>query len=143
MYIILDGSARYNRGVPWLQANRQEEREGYDQAGAPHPDRGRAFSRQSTPSNDQAGAGRALAPQKFQTLVAGKSFGEEVVFGLENIYLYTIAAIGSCSYTYITKSEFKDHLADVPELREQMLEKFLEVRSDRRAPLEKNTLYQL
>ena len=34
--------------------------------------------------------------QRFQQLIEGDSFGEEIIFGLEESYLYTVVAITDC-----------------------------------------------
>lgn len=66
--------------------------------------------------------------QRFHKLIQGDSFGEEVVFDMEDTYTYTIVAITACSFHSITEDGFKDKFRNMPELRNQMYASFIKSR---------------
>lgn len=93
MYILVDGAARYDKGVKWKPP----------------------------------GAGGTSAT--FQQLLDGDSFGEEIIFGMEETYLYTITAISACSFHSISEDGFQDQYKNMPDLRNQMYACFMKSRS--------------
>jgi len=63
--------------------------------------------------------------QRFQQLIEGDSFGEEILFGLEENYLYTVVAITDCHFHSISEDGFMDRYRNMPELRKQMFANFM------------------
>jgi CRP-like cAMP-binding protein len=105
MYIIVEGKGRYDTGCKWTPMSNQ-----------------RFSARNSVNSSEGSSARR-----QYQIL-SGHSFGEEILFGLEESYRYTVVTIIPTSYDWISEDGFKDHFRSLPELREQMLAGFLKGR---------------
>jgi len=93
MYVLIDGSARYDRGVIWRPA------------------------------------GVRIEGKKFQKLKEGDSFGEEIIFGLEEDYNYTIIAISACQFHSISEDGFIDQFRSMPSVHRFMYHNVLEMRS--------------
>lgn len=93
MYILVDGCARYDRGVIWRPAGVQIE------------------------------------SRKFQKLREGDSFGEEIIFGLEEDYNYTIMAISACQFHSISEDGFIDQFRSMPSVHRFMYHNVLQLRS--------------
>jgi len=74
-------------------------------------------------------AGAEAPIQRFQKLTEGDSFGEEILFGLEECYGYTIIAITSCIFHSISEDGFKEQYRNMPEVHNQMYSSFLQSRS--------------
>jgi len=66
---------------------------------------------------------------KFHKLKEGESFGEEIVFGLEETYTYTIVAITSCQFHSISEDGFIDQYKNMPEVHKMMYDNFVRQRS--------------
>jgi len=92
MYVLVDGVARFDKGLPW---------------------------------NPPLATTKV---QKFQQLIMGDSFGEEIIFGMEETYKYTIVAITDCIFHSISEDGFQDRYRNMPDLRKQMQESLLRSR---------------
>jgi len=66
--------------------------------------------------------------QRFHKLIEGDSFGEEIIFDVEDVYTYTIVAITDCVLHSISEDSFKDKYRNMPELRNQMYQSFVKSR---------------
>jgi CRP-like cAMP-binding protein len=86
--------------------------------GAARYDKGLPWSPQGTKSPGQ----------RFQQLIEGDSFGEEIIFGLDEVYSYTIASITNCTYHSVSEDGFIDRFRNMPELRKDMFRYFLKSR---------------
>jgi CRP-like cAMP-binding protein len=93
MYVLVEGVARYTKGLKWLPEQMPESR--------------RASQHHSA----------ELAP--------GSSFGEEILFGLEERYSYTVASKSDCVFHTISEDDFTDHFRNLPTLRDHMLANFM------------------
>jgi len=70
----------------------------------------------------------ATASEKYLKLIEGDSFGEEILFNLEEAYTYTIVALTDCVLHSISEDGFKDRFRNMPELRDHMYIGFLKAR---------------
>eukprot|EP00930_Biecheleria_cincta_P080304 TRINITY_DN6848_c0_g1_i5.p1 TRINITY_DN6848_c0_g1~~TRINITY_DN6848_c0_g1_i5.p1 ORF type:complete len:734 (+),score=98.56 TRINITY_DN6848_c0_g1_i5:32-2203(+) len=66
---------------------------------------------------------------QFPKLHPGDSFGEEIIFGIEELYTYTILAISRVNMFELGEDEFKHRFKNLPDLRKQMLVKFEQLRN--------------
>merc|ERR1712232_657142 len=99
MYVLVDGFARFDYGSMWTPVK-------------------------ETPTSPSSGpSGR------FQQLNVGQSFGEEIVFGLAETYMYTIVAIKASTFHSISEDGFKDQFRNMPDLHELMYQSFLRSRA--------------
>eukprot|EP00930_Biecheleria_cincta_P033579 TRINITY_DN23267_c0_g1_i1.p1 TRINITY_DN23267_c0_g1~~TRINITY_DN23267_c0_g1_i1.p1 ORF type:complete len:724 (-),score=90.96 TRINITY_DN23267_c0_g1_i1:90-2261(-) len=103
MYIIVDGLAKVTDGDPGL---------------------GKDFK----PKVKNVTAGFANGSEKLPKLTAGDSFGEEIIFDLEECYQYTIKATTQVSMHELPEDEFKKRFRNLPDLRNQMRAKFEAIR---------------
>jgi hypothetical protein len=99
MYIIVEGQARFMAGHPWI------------------------------PTEGKAGTSKANERLKnAKQLIEGDSFGEEIIFTLEETYNYTIVANSLVSMYSLSEDSFKTRFKNMPDLHESMLMNFLETR---------------
>jgi hypothetical protein len=73
--------------------------------------------------------GVQIEGEKFHKLKEGESFGEEIIFGLEETYTYTIVAITNCQFHSISEDGFKDTYKNLPQVHDHMHQNFIQVRS--------------
>jgi hypothetical protein len=99
MYILVEGTARYTKGLKWMPG-------------------------------ELVGSRRAALLQTPE-LSPGSSFGEEILFGLEERYLYTVVSQSDCDFHIISQDDFIDHFRNLPGLREHMLANFMRSRGVR------------
>lgn len=67
--------------------------------------------------------------ERFQLVSHGDSFGEEVLFSLEQEYRYTVVALKECEFQVLDKVAFyKTYNQRFPQLHKQMFEAFLKSR---------------
>merc|ERR1712183_318255 len=66
---------------------------------------------------------------RFQKLDIGQSFGEEIIFGLEEHYQYTIVTIIPCTFFSISEDGFRDRFRNMPDLHDSMYQNFLKSRN--------------
>jgi len=92
MYILVDGVARYDKGVKWYPANAESK------------------------------------GSRFEKIVPGDSFGEEIVFSMEENYLYSVVTISNCELHSISEDGFQERFQNMPELTEIMRSGFLRSR---------------
>lgn len=62
---------------------------------------------------------------RFQHIKQGESFGEEILFGIEENYLYTVITIMECKFHWIREDSFKQHYKHFPDLQQQMYSAFV------------------
>jgi hypothetical protein len=99
MYILVEGFARFDQGEMWLPPQmRLSEAESMVQA---------------------------TKSRRFHQVTVGDSFGEEIIFGLEENYLYTVVAVSAATLFSISEDGFKDQFKNMPELHESMYQSFL------------------
>jgi len=107
MYILVDGFGRFDQGEMWLPPGLR--------------------------SNDEDAAVNVMrvstTTARFQQLTVGQSFGEEIIFGLEENYNYTIVAVSSATLFSISEDGFKDRFKNMPELHDSMYKSFLRSRA--------------
>lgn len=89
MYILVDGIARYDKGMRWYPVDIEVE------------------------------------TTRFAQILAGDSFGEEILFGMEESYLYSVVTITNCEFHSITEDGFQERFQNMPELQELMRAGFL------------------
>jgi len=103
MYIIVQGNAQFTKGHPWIPSGR---------------------------SAQEGRASKASARLKnLKELIEGDSFGEEIIFTLEETYRYTIIASSIVSMYSLSEDSFKARFRNLPDLYELMLSKFLNSRT--------------
>jgi len=101
MYIIVQGSARFTQGHPWIPSEGGEE----------------------------GGTSKSNARLKnMSKLIEGDSFGEEIIFTLEETFRYTIVASSLVSMYSLAEDDFKTRFRNMPDLHELMLSNFLNSR---------------
>lgn len=61
---------------------------------------------------------------RFSQVVKGQSFGDEILFGIEESYTYTIITITDCVFHTISEDGFNERYQNMPELQQQMFECF-------------------
>jgi CRP-like cAMP-binding protein len=74
-----------------------------------------------------------VPPAQTPELTPGSSFGEEILYGLEERYTYTVVSQTDCDFHIISEDDFENHFRNMPDLRDHMLANFLHsrgVRSD-------------
>lgn len=102
MYIIVEGSAHFSKGHPWIPSGR---------------------------SSQEGGTSKSNARLKnLKKLIEGDSFGEEIIFTIEETYRYTIVASSLVSMYYLSEDSFKARFRNLPDLYELMLSNFLNSR---------------
>lgn len=62
--------------------------------------------------------------EQFPKLHPGDSFGEEIIFGFEELYTYTILAVSRVQMFELGEDEFKQRFKNLPDLRKHMLAKY-------------------
>lgn len=112
MYIIVSGSAQAIDGD--LSLGRASRRQ---QAGVLREPQ-RVPTRVSTTTNNL---------EQFPKLNPGDSFGEEIIFGFEELYTYTILAVGRVHMFELGEDDFKHRFKNLPDLRKHMLAKYYEL----------------
>merc|ERR1712093_385770 len=90
MYVLVEGFGRFDYGSMWTPPELQKEIT-------------------TTPTS---------ASGRFQQLTAGQSFGEEIVFGLAETYMYTIVAVRASTFYSISEDGFKDQFRNMPDLHD-------------------------
>jgi len=63
--------------------------------------------------------------KRFQHMIEGDSFGEEILFNLATTYSYTIKTISDCEFHWISSKGFRKHFENMPELFESMRDSVL------------------
>jgi len=102
MYIMVQGSACFTQGHLWIP----EEK-----------------------GSQKGGKSKTIARLKnMAKLIEGDSFGEEIVFTLEESYRYTIVASSLVSMYSLSEDSFKTRFRNLPDLYELMLSNFLNSR---------------
>jgi len=102
MYIIVQGSAHFSKGHLWTSSGRLSQ---------------------------QGGTSKSNARLKtVKKLIEGDSFGEEIIFTIEETYRYTIAASSLVSMYSLSEDSFKARFRNQPDLYELMLSNFLNSR---------------
>jgi len=109
MYVIVEGAARFSHGHQWV----------------PHGARASTAGRAAPFDNQESSA---ISVKQIKKLIEGDSFGEEIIFTLEETYLYTIVAESLCSMYTLTEDAFKSRFRNMPDLFELMLSNFLKSR---------------
>eukprot|EP00928_Gymnodinium_smaydae_P023881 TRINITY_DN19528_c0_g6_i1.p1 TRINITY_DN19528_c0_g6~~TRINITY_DN19528_c0_g6_i1.p1 ORF type:complete len:753 (+),score=110.49 TRINITY_DN19528_c0_g6_i1:31-2289(+) len=99
MYVIVEGYAAITQGSAWTPTNGEPAKE------APTAD-----------------------PNKRVTLREGDSFGEEIIFGIEQSYNYSVVTATTVSMYELTQDSFNDRFRNMPELRAHMLYNFMSSR---------------
>jgi hypothetical protein len=99
MYMLVKGTARYAKGSKWMP--------GFD-------------------SKDLDVSEKPSRPQMSPELLAGSSFGEEIVFGFQESYSYTIVSTSECHFHLISEDNFVSHFRNMPDLRDHMLTNFMQ-----------------
>jgi len=106
MYIMVQGSACFTHGHLWIPSG----------------------SGTSRPSQ-RGGTSKTTARLKnMSKLIEGDSFGEEIVFTIEESYRYTIVASSLVSMYSLSEDSFKTRFRNLPDLYELMLSNFLNSR---------------
>jgi len=100
MYILASGNARFSQGHPWIPP----EAEG-------------------TPTSKDNSRLKTMTK-----LIEGDSFGEEIIFTLEETYRYTVVASTLVSMYTVSEDSFKARFRNLPDLHETMLANFLNSR---------------
>lgn len=67
----------------------------------------------------------AAPGKRFQQVLEGDSFGEEIIFCWAETYSYTIVTITDCVFHLISEDGFQERYRHMPELRHQMCTAFL------------------
>lgn len=76
----------------------------------------------------EGGTGEATTSKRFQQVVLGDSFGEEILFGMREMYDYTISSTTDCLFQTIREDDFRERYEHMPELRKSMYEGFVRSR---------------
>jgi len=77
---------------------------------------------------------------QYQQLIEGDSFGEEIIFGEEEQYVYSVLTLTACTFHLISEDGFQDQYRNMPELRDQMHASFLRSRSSATADVLGNAM---
>lgn len=73
--------------------------------------------------------------QPFGQLLEGESFGEEIIFGFEETYSYSIVTRTNCNFHSISEDGFQERFQNLPELQDAMRAGFLKSRGSNPAEL--------
>merc|ERR1719240_1086607 len=76
------------------------------------------------------GASKPESKNWFEHLTVGQSFGEEVIFGLAETYLYTIVALHPSTLISISEDGFKERFKNMPDVHDAMYKSFLRSKSE-------------
>eukprot|EP00930_Biecheleria_cincta_P028781 TRINITY_DN20058_c0_g1_i5.p1 TRINITY_DN20058_c0_g1~~TRINITY_DN20058_c0_g1_i5.p1 ORF type:complete len:143 (-),score=33.04 TRINITY_DN20058_c0_g1_i5:86-514(-) len=98
MYIMLEGVAKITNGALW----------------APEED----------DSKQKLSQRKTTSPPARSKLKAGDSFGEEIIFGLEEFYKYTIVADSDVVMYELLEDEFKQRFKNLPDLLRLMVSNY-------------------
>lgn len=74
------------------------------------------------------GKGKGLPLTRFQQVGRGDSFGEEILFGMEETYTYTIIAIVESEFHTISEDGFHERYQNMPELQGYMRKSYFQAR---------------
>lgn len=102
MYIIVEGNGRFSAGHPWIPSVGSAQ--------------GEATSKTVT------------RLKNMKKLIEGDSFGEEIIFTLEETYKYTVIAEALVSMFSLSEDSFKARFRNLPDLHEVMFSNFLNSR---------------
>merc|ERR1712146_769166 len=73
----------------------------------------------------EEGFGRRSTMPKTPELSPGSSFGEEILFGFQERYTYTVVSKSDCDFHIISEDDFTHHFRNLPDLRDHMLVNFM------------------
>lgn len=104
MYIIVEGMARFTCGHAWI----------------PPVDAG--------PGKGDTGSQACARLKNVKKLIEGDSFGEEIIFTLEETYRYTIVAESHVGMFSLSEDAFKIRFRHLPDLYDTMLQNFMDSR---------------
>lgn len=99
MYIIVDGMAKVTEGEI-------------------------ALGKDSRLTKNSSGLSRMNSENKVPKLIPGDSFGEEILFGVAESYVYTIKAVTLVSMHELPEDDFKKRFKNLPDLLQHMRAKF-------------------
>mmetsp|Transcript_105026 Transcript_105026/g.182624 ORF Transcript_105026/g.182624 Transcript_105026/m.182624 type:complete len:341 (+) Transcript_105026:1-1023(+) len=121
MYVLIDGLAKYESGSQWIPKQRK----------LPASTQPTRFASKTGRTRNSAST---VSAARFQLVTQGDSFGEEVIFALEQEYTYTIVSLKQCEFHCIHEDDFKERYQHFPQLRKQMYEAFLRSRGPQSTP---------
>jgi CRP-like cAMP-binding protein len=113
MYVLVEGQSRIDFGSLWMPAGTAESPENKKNADCESPK-----------------SGQSIESTKKVELNAGQSFGEEIIFGLEESYQYTVITNHPSIFCTISEDAFKDRFRNMPDLHKIMLNCFIRSRSE-------------
>jgi hypothetical protein len=70
-------------------------------------------------------ASKRKTQPKSPELTPGSSFGEEILFGFQERYTYTVVSKSDCDFHIISEDDFTHHFRNLPDLRDHMLANFM------------------
>jgi CRP-like cAMP-binding protein len=125
MYIIVEGTARFRLGHFWLppaggNLKKEEDRLRKEAKKEAEAKRGASDSAAGTLERTNSEYLRNL-----KQLIEGDSFGEEIIFTLEESYRYTIAAEAPMTLCTISEDAFKKRFRNLPDVYDVMLNNFM------------------
>eukprot|EP00928_Gymnodinium_smaydae_P034800 TRINITY_DN24588_c0_g2_i2.p1 TRINITY_DN24588_c0_g2~~TRINITY_DN24588_c0_g2_i2.p1 ORF type:complete len:773 (+),score=122.89 TRINITY_DN24588_c0_g2_i2:40-2358(+) len=142
MYVIIDGRAYYREGARWVPSAADASAElassnglrdacGADGCTAPQPPPPLVLPGCAVCDYEPQPAERRKSPALDPVLKTGDSFGEEIIFGFEETYRYTISARTAVSMYILSEDNFQNRFKNLPILRQQMMDHFIRHRLGR------------
>jgi hypothetical protein len=125
MYILAEGKGRFELGCMWAPPSPGKR----DSEKSPVKDKVDITEAKEEEKKSEVGSEASIESAGYNPLSVGQSFGEEIIFGLEETYMYTISAVQPSVLFSISEDAFKERFKNMPDLHAIMYSSFIRSRS--------------